>query len=636
MVTSSEKPFLVGRNATPARLLFLVLLCSLLLCGPGCPKSDNHYAVNLPVYNALFSSTVAGVPNALADLKPVKVSFFIGPKEPGSAVPQREESINPELSRDLLVTLSCLFCNDDKLQKQGMTFDPREKRSSKADFTLVPNLQLIRNQSGRGDLVFQVTGATDGVLYDNVVVPIAVLGGLQPSSNTNTIPKARPSLHIAERPPDSRNIDLTITCFEGLSKTVSIQFNATDPELNKRFAKHGTSNGKLVTFDTGLGSSTLATLVANDYATLVAVVENNAALQQTLKGDPNHIATLTNSNNSLVDGDEKKLLDTFHSMGKDLYRRIFLVNPTLAALSEELDNYKRADRPLRIRIETQDVVIPWQFLHPLQGNMDPESFWGFRYELIIDPQGTQADGGYPGLSKYTNGPLIFAKYQADQSDSLEDQEVATLGDLQYDYLKTELTSNVLKADSRQGFMDAMKQHLQEVQMIIAFTHAENGTILQSLPGGEFAAVASVSGPKLWFNKGQALRAIDLDSLPSDFQMAVITMSQHPLVLLNGCETAGGGFFSTKDLSFPAIFLRFGARGVIATESPVWEMFGYYFGKSLIANLKVGQPASTALLNARKEWLHTSKNPLGLLYSYYGGVDASIAFPLVPPTLERNN
>jgi len=346
-------------------------------------------------------------------------------------------------------------------------------------------------------------------------------------------------------------------------------------------------------------------------------------LAEFLNGDLSEITVLRTSNNILSDSDKAQLLTAFYSMGRDLYRQLFLVNPDLRLLADELEAYKRSDgRPLRIRIESQ-LFVPWQMLHPLV-EMDEGKFWGFRYEIVVDPQGRQSDGRYAGSSPYAHGPIVFLKYRANETDSVLDQEVAQLGDMQYDFLKAQFAEQAIKIDTKKAFLETLKAHLADIELIIVYTHAENGTRLEKI-GTDYTAVSLLTGPRLWFTRSEWLTANELDRLPDDLLIPTVSMGRHPIVLLNGCETAGGGFFAVEHLDFPSIFLSFGARGVIATEAPIWDMFGYFFGESLVHGLKTGQPASAILLDTRKAWLQENKNPLGLLYAYYGGVDAALTF-----------
>jgi hypothetical protein len=516
--------------------------------------------------------------------------------------------------------MSCAFCRGESLQKQSIRWNASSSSSTRAEFQILPDLGLTKGQSGLGDIIFQVTGQTDGVLYDNIVVPVHIgkKAVSKPIAQQNKI-----AGNIGP-PPGSRDIDLTITCFVDAGRGVVLQLLPANPSLVAKFSgRHLAPDKTPRVFQTGLGVDTLEQIVARDYADLLSVTEQNAALEKALTGDPTTATALSTSNNQLNDTDEKKLLDTFYTAGRDLYRRLFLTDPSLRDLAAVIEAYQPSGRPLRIRIETQGLYVPWQMLHPLVAE-NAMKFWGFRYELIVDPQGDQGPGYYPSSMQYTSGPLIFAKYRADQTDSETDKDVAELGDMQITYLKSQLQlQGVIKVDSRAGFQKALDDDRDTVQLIVAYTHAENGTILQQINPGQYVSLEDISGPKLQFAKTEFLSAIDLDGLPSELLIPLFSLKQHPVVFLNGCETGGGGYFATKQISFPSVFLHFGARGVIATDAPVWEMFGYYFGNSLLKYLQTGQPASLGVLNARRDYLRSSKNPLGLLYAYYGGADAAV-------------
>jgi len=94
------------------------------------------------------------------------------------------------------------------------------------------------------------------------------------------------------------------------------------------------------------------------------------------------------------------------------------------------------------------------------------------------------------------------------------------------------------------------------------------------------------------------------------------MGRHPIVLLNGCETAGGGFFAVEDLDFPSIFLCFGVRGVIAT-APIRQQFsvGVMAQSSSMADYQVGESEAAAaqiqkaISVSHQSYLNCSENHL---------------------------
>jgi hypothetical protein len=70
----------------------------------------------------------------------------------------------------------------------------------------------------------------------------------------------------------------------------------------------------------------------------------------------------------------------------------------------------------------------------------------------------------------------------------------------------------------------------------------------------------------------------------------------------------------------------GARGVVATEAPIWDLFAYHFAELFLDKMADGSDVGTAMLATRRTFLEDSKNPLGLLYSYYGNPSVRIRGP----------
>jgi hypothetical protein len=82
------------------------------------------------------------------------------------------------------------------------------------------------------------------------------------------------------------------------------------------------------------------------------------------------------------------------------------------------------------------------------------------------------------------------------------------------------------------------------------------------------AASTLNRIRLYSLKLRAFQSLmnDLDEGHTTFFEA------NPLVFLNACETGTGGLGPFSGPSFPDTLLLMGARGVIATESPVWAYF----------------------------------------------------------------
>jgi CHAT domain len=161
------------------------------------------------------------------------------------------------------------------------------------------------------------------------------------------------------------------------------------------------------------------------------------------------------------------------------------------------------------------------------------------------------------------------------------------------------------------------------------THAESGTIASQNSSGITQFIEDPSGPKLNFAANEALTLRDLDQLNFPWVPGGFKLGGRPLVILNGCETGTWGFYSTSAYNYPGTFLKFGARGVIVTDAPVWAAVASKFGARLMTRLAKGENVPSAILATKQELMSKEDDPLGLLYSYYGGTNVSINLSKVP-------
>ena len=95
----------------------------------------------------------------------------------------------------------------------------------------------------------------------------------------------------------------------------------------------------------------------------------------------------------------------------------------------------------------------------------------------------------------------------------------------------------------------------------------------------------------------------------------------PLVILNACET--GPARNLPHVKLQNAMFQLGAQGVVVTEVSVWISLGHEVATQLIDRLARGEPVSDALTAVRRKLLEQKKNPLGLLYVYYGDPAATL-------------
>lgn len=579
---------------------------------------------NLAVYNAVFSPLSALGNNVLVDGQTTRVDFYIGDPSKDNAIPADSTTINPQLVetqtvQHLTVTLSCTFCDQPRIQKGVMDYPPAQHGKSETTFSIVPRSQLAK-AADNNKLVFEVTG--NGILYDNVVVPVAIAVGGEVSKTAKVSAAPNAAIGNTQPPPGSREVDLTITTKIKDNK-VAINLAASNPELTKAFGgKEKDQSGIPRDFDTGLTEAAMNDSLREDYVALYAAISQDATVAKTLNVDPRALALPQNT--KLTSPQRQVLLGVMFKAGAILYRKLFVTSADgdLVALMGTIDKFVRKDgRPLLIRIETGGISIPWSLLHP-PGPMDQKRFWGFRYDLVIDPLGRPRPGFYPGILQYETGPLVFGKYKAALG---ENQDVSNNADAEAQYLSTTVGfTGLVKIDSADGFKKVLADNENTIRMIIVYLHARNNIAVQAATGAA-PAQPYVEGPELLFGATDTVTVGSLEDLylnlpPNQIQVFGV----RPLVFLNACQTGTGNFLSTGDRNFPGTFLDMGARGVIATEAPVWITFADDFARALAKDLAGKSPVSTSVLSERVSFLKNNNNPLGLMYEYYGGVDAAVA------------
>jgi hypothetical protein len=334
-------------------------------------------------------------------------------------------------------------------------------------------------------------------------------------------------------------------------------------------------------------------------------------------------ALLTDYSLSALEKDEQeRAFNELMRRGKLLYRQLFLTAPgDLEKVLHEIENYRFANRPLRITVQENGIYIPWPLLiSPFAKGVD--DFWGYKFELAVIP--TVYHPPTRTLAWSPNDAAPFAVY-ADDTDFEgvgwfaihEAARVAKLLKLQ----------KPLLIDSSDRAKDVIIRNRSSIKLLLTYLHATSGIQLTRDRSDEPIRVLETE-PRLKFSLNDDLLSSEmlewLDEQKIGSQDALL--ESQPIVLLNACES-GAQVFSplsnTKySLTLPIVLMQLGARGVVATDAPVWKLSAAHLGDNFAASVLKGIRVPEALRGARLELLKHG-NPMGLLYSYYGDPKARL-------------
>jgi hypothetical protein len=296
-----------------------------------------------------------------------------------------------------------------------------------------------------------------------------------------------------------------------------------------------------------------------------------------------------------------------------------------------------------MKVYSNGIYLPWQLLHSPQSRgeaPDETQFWGNKYILGVIPIGPDREhcGRLPGLMTLDEkNPILYAHYwqplghasgatsEADNpAPKVEVDSVSRLGEMFGEIVRKTLGNEVQVVRSKPEFKDRLTGDLRNLAVLWTFTHGHSGDIVVQTQGKSIIA-KEPGGQRLSFSENDSISALEIKIATVDKASGPFFGSR-PFVFLNGCETGTQGARGTTDFSLPGVFLMRGARGVIATEAPVWDFFGYNFGALFLEKLAAGNDAGEAMLATRLEFVKQSRNPLGLLYTYYGNPAVRIKKP----------
>lgn len=234
----------------------------------------------------------------------------------------------------------------------------------------------------------------------------------------------------------------------------------------------------------------------------------------------------------------------------------------------------------------------------------PRRFWGFRHQVELPPQ--QADQGskpppQANVADNSQPTTIAVGYHGGLGRAVE--HVNRLRDK----VAPEINAKVV---AEHCLRDPVVDSLQDTELdaIYFYCHAEGQRETDQWP------------PALKFGNDDTSEERVFAS-----ELGEKRFTRSPLVVLNGCRTAG---FSPDALSdFIRKFIRDKDAGaLLGTEISVWEQLATEVGEAFLRSYLSGAyTAGKALLVIRRRLLRRY-NPLGLVYTLYANADMQLAHP----------
>jgi len=274
-------------------------------------------------------------------------------------------------------------------------------------------------------------------------------------------------------------------------------------------------------------------------------------------------------------------------IGHYAFKQVFSHPNALVAIRELLALSQRVS----IQVSSEDFFLPWELIYPigLDETLSYGHFWGMNYIIsraiearFVSPIIPIARR--PSLGLMTDGELPSATKVISFFDKLADDGQIILSKLR-----------ALDPDKKQ----------EEFKEFKAFWE-------QTLNLAHFACHASYKDEAP--NMSRIMLSDKFPVTLMDMEVHGVVTNGHPLVIMNACET--GNLNPLYTSHFAAAFLKYGARGVVATECAVPDSFAADFTQQLYTHLLAGKQLGESLLTTRRYFWEKYRNPSGLLYSMY--------------------
>jgi hypothetical protein len=567
-----------------------------------------------------------GAPDLLLNKVRTRIYFSLGAPSAGNLAENREisERLRTEIQQvgdfDLYVTMTCNVCVDTSSQRASVRFLHALGASTRVAFEIIPDIERV-SRDVTPVITFSIDGG--GIEFDflRLFVRIGPQGSTTSTSGTSSILSCVPNLSD----PNERKSDLVITLGRADDR-LTMSFVAFNPLLDALLRKVGAGTPAAPTvFNTGVQSlATIAKTAGDTYVRLEQLVTDHPELRNALP----EVGILSPRAQIAFDDKAKSTaIKALYDLGLDLYDTLFYLTADvrLRDILKTIEEFGDQHPNLRILIYSRSTYLPWQLLHrpePDEANPAAEQFWGFKYIIGVIPTDPDRDcGRLPGiLTVEDDRSALYVHYWPDippqgARGTANDDMVSKLGAMFGEVLSKQFGRILMAVRTKRDFLDVMKESHDNLRLVWSFTHGHSGSVF-SLIDGHRVALQRIEGQRLDLSESQFVSARDLKlaTVPATKRFY---FEQRPFVFLNGCETGTQGIEGTSDQSLPGIFIARGARGVIATEASIWDLFGYNFSGVFLEKISASATAGEAILETRREFLIEGNNPLGLLYTFYG-------------------
>jgi hypothetical protein len=298
--------------------------------------------------------------------------------------------------------------------------------------------------------------------------------------------------------------------------------------------------------------------------------------------------------------EKEEQLRRLAEIGNYAFRRIFSNNQALTAIQSVLTLSSRVS----IQIASEDFFLPWELIYPvsLDKPLSYQNFWGINYVIsrVI------VQDAHPGAFVSPVIPI----------DRLPKLGLLTYSGLEHVRREIGFFEELDRSGKIALFklrpLDPSKKR-EELQEFRCFW--SNALNLAHFACHAFYEDESPDQSRILLSDEFPISLLDME-------VYSITIDNHPLIIMNACETGNMNPLYTSH--FATTFLRYGARGVVATECSVPDAFAADFAEQLYTHLLAGEPLGESLLATRGYFLRQHHNPSGLLYSMYAPPSLQLA------------